>query len=182
MVIFTIIVVITSNLIRKITLNMLFSVPCCEVHQIFFFWLSMVMRSAITTLKLKEVSTVNGMFPELQTALSIFQKQVAIAGNGFPLTLFQDIDLFSTFVPLHNHSCGFVAWLQTVALSKFQWVRHTNPVQALNVARLHLAVLGGRVLCVNNCSCCDSKQRVQNLKEQFCWVGTDRGAAPAKGR
>ena len=33
----TIIVVITSNLIRKITLNMLFSVPCCEVHQIFFF-------------------------------------------------------------------------------------------------------------------------------------------------
>jgi len=98
MVIFTIIVVITSNLIRKITLNMLFSVPCCEVHQIFFFWLSIVMRSAITTLKLKEVSTVNGMFPELQTALSIFQKQVAIAGNGFPFTLFQDF--FSTF-------CGF---------------------------------------------------------------------------
>ena len=97
MVIFTIIVVITSNLIRKITLNMLFSVPCCEVHQI-FSWLSMVMRSAITTLKLKEVSTVNGMFPELQTALSIFQKQVAIAGNGFPFTLFQDF--FSTF-------CGF---------------------------------------------------------------------------
>jgi len=96
MVIFTIIVVITSNLIRKITLNMLFSVPCCEVHQIFFFWLSIVMRSAITTLKLKEVSTVNGMFPELQTALSIFQKQVAIAGNGFPFTLFQDF--FSTFL------------------------------------------------------------------------------------
>ena len=63
--------------------------------QIFFFWLSMVMRSAITTLKLKEGSTVNGMFPELQTAFSIFQKQVASAGNGFPLTLFQD--LFSTF-------------------------------------------------------------------------------------
>ena len=53
----------------------------------FFSWLSMVMRSAITTLKLKEVSIVNGMLPELQTALSIFQKQVAIAGNGFPLTL-----------------------------------------------------------------------------------------------
>ena len=83
------IVVITSNLIRKITLNMLFSAPCCEVQQIFFFWLSMVMRSAITTLKLKEVSTVNGMFPELQTALSIFQKQVAIAESGSPLTLFQ---------------------------------------------------------------------------------------------
>ena len=96
MVIFTIIVVITSNLIRKITLNMLFSVPCCEVHQIFFFWLSIVMRSAITTLKLKEVSTVNGMFPELQTALSIFQKQVAIAESGSPLTLFQLQDL-STF-------------------------------------------------------------------------------------
>ena len=103
MVIFTIIVVITLNLIRKITLNMLFSVPCCEVHQIFFFWLSMVMRSAITALKLKEVSTVNGMFPELQTALSIFQKQVAIAGNGFPLTLFQD--LFSTFVPFRTIVC-----------------------------------------------------------------------------
>ena len=103
MVIFTIIVVITSNLIRKITLNMLFSVPCCEVHQIFFFWLSIVMRSAITTLKLKEVSTVNGMFPELQTALSIFQKQVAIAGNGFPLTLFQY--LFSTFVPFRTIVC-----------------------------------------------------------------------------
>ena len=86
MVIFTIIVVITSNLIRKITLNMLFSVPCCEVHQIFFlFWLSMVMRSAITTLKLKEVSTVNGMFPELQTALSIFQKQ---ASYTFPIARF----------------------------------------------------------------------------------------------
>ena len=63
----------------------------------------MVMRSAITTLKLKEVSTVNGMFPELQTALSIFQKQVAIAGNGFPLTLFQD--LFSTFVPFRTIVC-----------------------------------------------------------------------------
>ena len=84
----TIIVVISSNLIRKIPLNMLCSVPCCEVEQIFFFWLSRVTRSAITTLRLKEVGTVNGMFPELQTALSIFQKQVAIAGNIFPLTLF----------------------------------------------------------------------------------------------
>ena len=142
----TIIVVITSNLIRKITLNMLFSVPCCEVHQIFFFWLSIVMRSAITTLKLKEVSTVNGMFPELQTALSIFQKQVAIAGNGFPFTLFQDF--FSTFVPFVT-AVVFVAWIRTVVLSFSNGVRHTNPVQALNVARLHLAVLGGRVLCVN---------------------------------
>ena len=33
---FTIIVVITPNLIRKISLNMLCSVPCCEVQQIFF--------------------------------------------------------------------------------------------------------------------------------------------------
>ena len=56
MVIFDIIVVITSNLIRKITLNMLCSVPCCEVQQIFFFWLSMGRRSAIRTLKTKEVS------------------------------------------------------------------------------------------------------------------------------
>ena len=77
------------------------------------------------------------MFPELQTALSIFQKQVAIAGNGFPFTLFQDF--FSTF-------CGFSRLTPNGCTLKFQWVRHTNPVQALNVARLHLAVLGGRVL------------------------------------
>jgi len=32
----TIIVVITSNLIRKITLNILCSVPCCEVQHFFF--------------------------------------------------------------------------------------------------------------------------------------------------
>ena len=137
----TIIVVISSNLIRKIPLNMLCSVPCCEVEQIFFFWLSRVTRSAITTLKLKEVSTVNGMFPELQTALSIFQKQVAIAGNGFPFTLFQDF--FSTilwFLSLDSERLYF-------RISNV----YTNPVQALNVARLHLAVLGarGRVLCVN---------------------------------
>ena len=35
-VICTIIVVITSNLIQKIILNMLCSVSCCEVQQIFF--------------------------------------------------------------------------------------------------------------------------------------------------
>ena len=65
------------------------------------------MRSAITTLKLKEVSTVNGMILELQTALSIFQKQVAIAGNGFPFTL---QDFFSTilwFCRLTPNGCTF---------------------------------------------------------------------------
>ena len=56
----TIIVVITSNLIRKITLNMLCSVPCYEVQQIFFFWLSMGKRWAITTLNFKEVSYESG--------------------------------------------------------------------------------------------------------------------------
>ena len=50
----TIIVVITSNLIQKISLNMLCSVPCCEVHQI-FFWLSMGRRWAIRTLNFTEV-------------------------------------------------------------------------------------------------------------------------------
>ena len=75
----------------------------------FFFWLSMVMRSAITTLKLKEVSTVNGTFPELQTALSIFQKQVAIAESGSPLTLFQLQDLSTVRGPFSG--------LRTVALS-----------------------------------------------------------------
>ena len=67
---------------------MLCSIPCCEVQQFFsgFPWEG-VTRSAITTLKLKEVRTVNGMFPELQTALSIFQKQVAIA-ERFPAYTF----------------------------------------------------------------------------------------------
>ena len=55
----TIIVVITSNLIRKITLNMRCSVPCCEVQH-FFFWLSMGRRWAIRTLNLKEVSYKSG--------------------------------------------------------------------------------------------------------------------------
>ena len=55
----TIIVVITSNLIRKITLNILCSVPCCEVQH-FFFWLSMGRRWAIRTLNLKEVSYESG--------------------------------------------------------------------------------------------------------------------------
>ena len=56
----TINLVITSNLIRKITLNMLCSVPCCEVQQIFFFWLSMGRRWAGRTLNFKEVSYKNG--------------------------------------------------------------------------------------------------------------------------
>ena len=55
----TIIVVITSNLIRKITLNMLCSVPCYELQQI-FFWLSMGRHWAITTLNFKEVSYESG--------------------------------------------------------------------------------------------------------------------------
>ena len=56
----TIIVVITSNLIQKITLNMLCSVRCYEVQQIFFFWLSVGRRWAITTLNFKEVSYESG--------------------------------------------------------------------------------------------------------------------------
>ena len=36
-------------------------------------------RSASRTLKLKEVSYEKGMFPELQTTISIFEKQFAIA-------------------------------------------------------------------------------------------------------
>ena len=58
----TIIAVITSNLIRKITLNMLCSVPCCEVQKVFFFWLSMGGRWAIRiqTLNSKEVSYESG--------------------------------------------------------------------------------------------------------------------------
>ena len=55
----TIIVVITSNLIRKITLNILCSVPCCEVQQI-FFWLSKGRRWVIRTLNFKQVSYESG--------------------------------------------------------------------------------------------------------------------------
>ena len=51
----TIIVVITSNLIRKITLNILCSVPCCEVR-FFFFLLSMGRRWALRTLNFNQVS------------------------------------------------------------------------------------------------------------------------------
>ena len=52
----TIIVVITLNLIRKISLNMLRSVPCCEVQQIVFSGSPMGRRWAITSLNFKEVS------------------------------------------------------------------------------------------------------------------------------
>ena len=54
------IVVITSNLFQRITLNMLCSVPCCEVQQFFFFWLSMGTRWVIRTFNFKEVSNVGG--------------------------------------------------------------------------------------------------------------------------
>ena len=57
----TIIVVITSNLIQKITLNILCSVPCCEVQQIFFFWLSMGRRWVRRTLNFKQVSYESGI-------------------------------------------------------------------------------------------------------------------------
>ena len=56
----TIIVVITSNLIRKITLNMLCSVPCCEVQQIVFPGSPMGRRWAIRSLNFKEVSYESG--------------------------------------------------------------------------------------------------------------------------
>jgi hypothetical protein len=59
-VICTIIVVITSNLIRKITLDILCSVPCSEAQQIFFFRLSMGRRWAIRTLNFKQVSYESG--------------------------------------------------------------------------------------------------------------------------
>ena len=118
---------------------------------------------------------------------------------------FSKIYFQPSFVTIISFFFGFVAWLRTVALSKFQWVRHTN---ALNLARLHLAVLGGRVLYMYMCATMHGLRparteyiyiyiyiyiyrtsntstfwvHVQNLKEHFCWVGTDRGAAPAEGR
>ena len=53
----TIIVVITSNLIRKITLNMLCFVPCCEVQQIFFFFLAFHGKAFVyQNFEFKEVS------------------------------------------------------------------------------------------------------------------------------
>ena len=57
-----IIVVIISNLIRKITLNLLCSVPCYEVQQIFFsFWTSKGTRSAVKNFNSKEVGFENGI-------------------------------------------------------------------------------------------------------------------------
>ena len=41
---------------------MLFSVPCCEVHRIFFSWLSMGRHWDFRTLNFKEVSYENGNF------------------------------------------------------------------------------------------------------------------------
>ena len=142
----TIIVVISSNLIRKIPLNMLCSVPCYELQQIFFLAL-MGRHWAITTLNLKKSAmkvvictiivvitsnlirkiTLNILcsvrftrffflalhgnafsyhnfeiersqyckwyVPRTPNSSSIFQKQVAIAESGSPLTLFQLQDL-----------------------------------------------------------------------------------------
>ena len=45
--------VITLKPIRKITLNMLFSVPCCDSQQIFFLWLSKETHSALKTFNSK---------------------------------------------------------------------------------------------------------------------------------
>ena len=54
-----IIVVIMPKPIRKITLKMLFSVPCCDSQQIFSFsWLT---HSAIKTFNSKEVESGNGI-------------------------------------------------------------------------------------------------------------------------
>jgi len=98
--------------------------------QFFFFCLSMVMRSAITTLKLKEVSTVNGMLPELQTAF-YFSKASCNCWKRF------------------SACCGDSERLHFRSSNGY-----VIRMQALNVARLHLAVLGGRVLCVNVNNCC----------------------------
>ena len=50
-----------STLIRKITLNMLCFVPCCEVQQIFLVWLSKETRSATKTFNLIEASSENAI-------------------------------------------------------------------------------------------------------------------------
>ena len=47
------------------TLNMLCSVPCSEVQQFFFFWLSLGSRWAIRTLKFKQVSYESGTLHNL---------------------------------------------------------------------------------------------------------------------
>ena len=64
-------------------------------------------RSASQTLKLKEVSYEKGMFPELQTTISIFEKQFAIATKvprlQFSKTYFKFA--FYGFVCLRNVCC-----------------------------------------------------------------------------
>ena len=56
-----IIVEMMSKPIRKITLKMDFSVPCCDIQQIFVLWLSEVTHSDIKAFNSKEVESGNGI-------------------------------------------------------------------------------------------------------------------------
>ena len=103
--------------------------------------------------------------------------------NSKQLFLFSKskLQLLETVFRLHfskisfQPSVVFVAWLRTVVLSNFQWVRHTYPVQALNVARLHLAVLklGGCVLTNNCCACC---YKLASCHTSTFWVHVQKHA------
>ena len=139
MVIFTIIVVITSNLIRKITLNMLFSVPCCEVHQIFFFLALHCNAFSYHNFEIERSQYCKWYVPRTPNSSFYFPKASCNCWKRFSVYTF----------PRFLFNLLWFLSLDSERLYYFQWVRHTNPVQALNVARLHLSVLGGRVLCVN---------------------------------
>ena len=139
MVIFTIIVVITSNLIWKINLNLLFSVPCCEVHQIFFFLALRIHCNAFSyhNFEIERSQYCKWYVPRTPNSSFYFQKQVAIAGNGFPFTLFQDFfSTFCGFCRLTPNGCTFVFPMVIRIRCKYWTWRGCIS-------------LGGRVLCVN---------------------------------
>ena len=143
MVIFTIIVVITSNLIRKITLNMLFSVPCCEVHQIFFFLALHGNAFSYHNFEIERSQYCKWYVPRTPNSSFYFPKASCNCWKRFSVYTFPRF-LFNL------RSCVVLSLgSERLYFRISNGVRHTNPVQALNVARLHLAVLGGRVLCVN---------------------------------
>ena len=110
----TIIVVLTSNIMQKKNLHLLCSVPCCEVNRYFCFWLYVGRRWASRTLNLKQIGTDSGVFPQFQTAVCFFQQQLPVAAGGFPVTLFQD-PLSSFVIALYPFE-----GLRTVALFEVQ--------------------------------------------------------------
>ena len=148
MVIFTIIVVITSNLIRKITLNMLFSVPCCEVHQIFFFLALHCNAFSYHNFEIERSQYCKWYVPRTPNSSFYFPKASCNCWKRFSVYTFPRF-LFN--LRALCNSCGFCRLTPNGCTFEFPMGTSYETGATLNVARLHLAVLGarGRVLCVN---------------------------------